>query len=305
VNLLPVAQPIPATPPAHGLLASAFEATDLAFEPTIDPETGQRGDRWGQGYTIQPENCIEASTWDPDCGVWPTEGGDNPLDQKTAKSVAGTNELSYDVSPVVIETPFRCESRGFSRVGYAQRARRQLEAATSKAMEFELATGTLKSTNPNLQQAGSTVIGSGSAFTPVDAMLLLGDALSSCGHGGRGMIHAPTMFVDKLLSTDSSNIKEVGSRLQTVNRGDIIVSGSGYPGLGVGGAAPGAGQVYVHATGPVQYRLSPPITYPDTFAEALDRQTNTIEYRSEREVGMNFDPCCHFVILVDVWAASS
>jgi hypothetical protein len=303
VKLLPVAQPIPAQPPAHGLVASAFEATDLPFEPSRDPVTGRGGDRWAQGFTIQPENCIEAGTWDPDCGVWPTEGGDNPLDQKTAKADAPTNETSYDVQPVVVETAFLCDAAGFLETDFARRARTQLEASLSKSMEFELATGTLKAANPNLQ-TGATVIESGDSFAPADAIALLGQALSNCGHGGKGMIHAPTVFVDKLLDS-SSLVKEDGQRLVTVNRRDILVSGSGYPGLGPGGAAPATGQVYVYATGPVQYRLSPPLLFPEEFREAFDRLKNTVEYHAEREVAMNFDPCCHFVVLVDVWAPSS
>jgi hypothetical protein len=251
---------------------------------------------------VQPENCVAVDTWDPDCGVWPTEGGDNVLGQKTAKSDAPTNELSYDVSPVMLESSYACAARGFKSIDYRGRARRQLEAGTSKAMEYELWTGTLKPSNPTLE-TGATVLESGSSFAPADAMVLLGQAMSNCGAGGRGMVHAPTIFVDKLLDSGAI-LKEVGSKLTTVVRGDTLVAGSGYPGTGPGGSAPGTGQVWVFATGPVTYRLGPPVVYPDVFAEAFDKLKNTVEYRAEREVAMNFDPCCHFAILVDVWTAS-
>lgn len=295
MNLLPVAQAIPAQPPAHGLLVSATEATDLPVETVKGG-----GDRWGVGFTVQPENCVVVDSWDPDCGVWPTEGGDNVIEQKTFKSTAGTNELSYDVSPVLLESSYECDAKGFKAIDYAGRARRQLEAGTSKAMEFELWTGTLKSTNPALE-TGATVLESGSSFIPADAMLLLGQAMSNCGAGGRGMIHAPTIFVDKLLDSGMT-LKEVGNKLMTVTRGDTIVAGSGYPGTGPAGVAPGTGQTWVFATGPVTYRMGPPLIYPEMFSEAWDRLKNRVEYRAEREVAMNFDPCCHFAILVDVWA---
>jgi hypothetical protein len=294
VNLLPVAQAIPAQPPAHGLLASANEATDLPAEPSVP---GQ--DRWGLGFTVQPENCTQAVPWDPDCGVWPTSGGDNVLDQKTAKEDAPTNQESYDVSPVVLVTSYACETKGFLSIDYSGRARRQLEASTSKAMEYELWTGDLKATNPNLQ-TGATVLESGAAVTPADALALLSQALSNCGAGGRGTIHAPTVFAERLLSVAPGAVKEAGNKLVSVNRGDTIVSGSGYPGTGPAGIAPPAGHTYVYATGPVNYRLGPPLVYPETFREAMNKTTNTIEYYAEREVAMNFDPCCHFVILVDI-----
>lgn len=312
MNLLPVAQPIPATPPAHGLLVTADEATDLPFEPIRTDERADNGDggipadRWGQGFVVQPENCVEASTWDPDCDSWPASNPDGTKGAAAAKSTAGTNETSYEVHPFVIETPFLCDAGGFQAVDYRGRARRQLSAATSKAMEYEFATGTLKgaSGNPFLQDAGSVVvIDSGSSFSPVDALVRLGAALSACGHGGRGMIHAPTAWVDKLMSTGSDMVKEVGNRLVTVGRSDRIVSGTGYPGLGPGGAAPPAGDVYVYATGPVMYRLSDEMVFPDTLREAMDRKKNNVEYRAEREAAVYFDPCCHFVIQSTVWSA--
>jgi hypothetical protein len=303
VNLLPAAQPIPATPPAHGLLASATEATDLDFEPT---EPG--ADRWGNGFAVNPENCVEVTPWEPDCEYWPTAESDGRKGAAAAKSDPATNELTYNIAPVVLETAFECKAHGFLSVDYRGRARRQMEAATSKGMESELATGALNQAgsaiNPYLEDAGSvTVLESGSTFSPQDAMLLLGQALSNCGHGGKGMIHAPTIWVDKLLDEGSANIKEVGNRLVTVGRGDTIVSGTGYPGRGPGGSAPATGRCYVYATGPVQYRLSDVIVFPDTMSEALDRAKNEVEYRAERMVAMNFDPCCHFVVESTGWAA--
>lgn len=310
MNLLPVAQPIPATPPAHGLLVTADEATDLPYEaPSIaagdDPRTANR-DRWGVGFVVQPENCVQASAWEPDCEFWPAGNADGT--KTYTKSLAPTNETSYVVSPVVLETSFLCDAAGFTRVDYRGRARRQMEASTSKAMEYELATGALNqagsATNPFLEDNASVVaLDAGSVYSPQDALARLGAALSGCGHGGRGVIHAPTIWVDRLLDDGSNNVAEVGNRLVTRNRGDRIVSGTGYRGYGPGGAAPAAGEVWVYATGPVQYRLSDIMVFPDSLAEALDRKKNNIEYRAERACAMNFDPCCHFAIRSRVFAA--
>jgi hypothetical protein len=311
VNLLPVAQPIPATPPAHGLLVTADEATDLPFAPDPTQRATNGGldgpmDRWGQGFVVQPENCIAAGTWDPDCDQWPSSpSGDGPLLNKTAKSDAPANETSYIVKPFVIETAFNCDATGLQAVDFRGRARRQLVASSSKAMEYELATGTQKGAQGNqfLEDAASVVVlSAGSSFSPAGALARLGAALSACGHGGRGMIHAPTVWVGRLMETGDM-VTEGGQRLLTKVRGDRIVAGSGYPGTGPAGVAPPEGDVYVYATGPVVFRLSEPEVFPDALSEAMDRKKNNVEYRAERMGAVYFDPCCHFVIQSRVWSA--
>jgi hypothetical protein len=56
----------------------------------------------------------------------------------------------------------------------------------------------------------------------------------------------------------------------------------------------------VYATGQVQYRLGEIIVIPDTMAQALDRRNNLVEYSAQRDMAVNFDPCAHFGILVDM-----
>lgn len=173
-GLYAVGQPIPPTPPAHGLTTVSSEV--------------KTPDRWDLGFTICPENCVESSTWDPDCEAWP-EG------VKPEKSEAGDHLDCYDVDPFVIETAFECDAQGFATVDFGGRARRQLEAGTPKALEFELWTGTLKPDNPHLT-TGATTLASGAAIPPDLALSLLGQALANCAHGGLGVIHAPVWIVD-------------------------------------------------------------------------------------------------------------
>lgn len=276
-GLFDVGTPIPATPPLHGLQASV-------------PETREPS-RWQLGVTLCPENCVEISGWDPNCAAWP-DG------VKPDKSEATTNQDCYDVLPFVLESPFECASAGFRTVDYSGRARRQLEAATSKGLEYELWTGELQGDNPHLT-TGATVIGAAAAFPLRQGLSLLGQALSNCAHGGRGTIHAPTFIVDNWMD-DGNLIQAEGPRLVTGNRGDVVISGSGYPGTGPDGIAPGPNQSWVYATGPIQYRLDEVVVYPDTLNEAMDSRRNRIEYRAERLAMVNFDPCCHFAILVEL-----
>lgn len=272
-----VGTPIPATPPLHGLQASADEVRDP--------------DRWDLGATFCPENCVEVGVWDPDCAVWP--GGIPPT-----KSPAPANQPCYDVDPFVIESSFECSTAGFKSQDYRGRARRQLEAGTSKAMEHELWTGALKPTNPHLNSISATILAGGTDQPLQLAIALLGNALSACAHGGRGTIHAPTFIVDSwMYESGGSYFEPVGNRLITRNRGDIVVSGTGYDGTGPGGIAPPPGMSWVYATGPVQYRLDDIVVYPDEMKEATAYRTNQVEYRAERQALINFDPCSHFAVL--------
>lgn len=268
---------IPATPPMHGLQASATEVTT----PT----------RWELGASFCPENCTEVAGWDPDCSSWP--GGIKP-----DKSDAPVNQDCYEVMPFVLETPFSCDASGFKVVDYAGRVRRQAEAGTSKGMELELWTATIKTTNPSLDN-GAVVLGAGAGFPLLEGIAMLGQALSDCAAGGRGMIHAPTWIVDMWLGQYGTLFRTDGNRIITTGRGDVVVAGTGYPGTGEDGLAVAAGQSWVYATGPINYRVGDVMVFPETLKEAMNRATNDVEYRAERMAMVNFDTCCHFGILID------
>jgi hypothetical protein len=306
-----IAEPFPATPSMHGLLASAYEVAnalvsgDGMFLERQDPgllERLKRSDpdaydqimrRWEiGGYSITPENCVESETWDPDCAAWtPTKPELTVTDQDDRPG-------TYNVRPFAIDSVFECDASGFQVVDFRGRVERQLAAGTSKAMEFEFATGTQAPENPNLV-TGATVLGGGAAFSAREAFALLGQYLSNTSHGGIGMLHAPTLVVDEWLQDfGGAAIKEQGDRLRSMNRGDIIVSGAGYPGHGPGGITPQPGQAWVYATSPVQYRLGEIFVFPEKLGDALDRAKNNIEYRAIRQAAVGFDPCRHAAVLV-------
>lgn len=279
VGLRAVGTPIPATPSLHGLIASAQEVTDP--------------DRWQAGFTICPENCVDLSGFVDEC--FTVDGKSEAF----TLAEAPENADCYDVLAFVVESSFRCNSHGFQTVDYRGRTRRQLEAGTSKFIEHELWTGTLQPDNPHLTDPASLTVLAG-VHEPQMALALLGQALSNTAHGGRGMIHAPTFVVDTWLEETGQLIKEQGNKLVTVNRGDTIVSGTGYPGTGPANAAAVYPLVWAYATGPVQFRLGEIDVIPDTLAEAMDRRRNLIEYAAQRDAAVNFDPCAHFGIQIDL-----
>jgi len=275
-GLYAIGTPAPAQPPLHGLQASATEMQDPV--------------RWELGFQIQPEGCVVLNYWDPTCVAIPTG------ETKPTKSTFDRDQLAaYPVNPFVIESSYECDASGLTTTDFAGRARRQLEAVTSKGMEFELWTGGQQPNNPVLS-TGATVIGA--ATSPLEAFALLGQALSNCSAGGRGTIHAPTWVVD--LWYHENLLIEQGTRLVSRVRGDTVVAGVGYPGTGPDNADVDPGQSWAFATGPVTYRLGDIIVLPDTVAQAVNIRNNDAEYRAERFAAVNFDPCCHFGVLVDI-----
>lgn len=244
---------------------------------------------WQFGFQVCPENCDEVRTWDPAC----RPGG------PTQKPMPAANRPCYEVDPFQLIATFECGSHGWTSQDYPGRARRLLEAGLSKALEYELWTGAQKPGNFHLTGPTSTVLNGGNSVSALTALRWLGQALAGCGTGARGMIHAPTFLVDTWID-QTPMVKEDGTRLVTVNRGDIIISGSGYDGSGPGGIPAPPGKTWAYATGLVQKKLDDVEIIPGTLGEALNRATNTITFRAERLAVAWGDPCCHFAILVDL-----
>ena len=241
--------------------------------------------------------------------------------------VPGTPELSppdvkkdYDgeqaplqYQPFVVEVPYTCSTWGFQENDYTGKALRQLDAGTGKAIEREFWTGELNLANINLRwwTPAANIVNPGGWAAPVAVNVALGlalleQALATCATGSRGVIHAPSVVVERMgqwyLIDDDPGCEDEDCRLLTRSRGDIVVSGAGYdPLIGPFAAVPpiAATEAWVYATGMVDVRFGEPMLYPDTMAEALDRATNTVTYRGERTASVNPDGCCMFAVLVD------
>jgi len=215
------------------------------------------------------------------------------------------------VHPYTVEVPYTCSSWGFEVNDYQGKAARQLEAGLSKAIEEEFWTGARNPSSPNLTfwtpNDNLHVVNPGGAAAPVAVnvsigIALLEQALAYCGHGGRGMIHAAPVIVSRsaglyLIDDDDTN---EGKVLTTRSAGHVIVAGSGYPLTGpFGQPPPGTDEGWMFATGMVDVWLGDPRVYPEEFAHALDRATNTVTFRGERTAVAAHDACCTFAVLVD------
>lgn len=287
----------PATPPPYGLRSAARQI----FESDS---------RWQGGLEFVPENCYTPRNWDPVCN-------------SSTGAPAGDFEDASDPPDAILVRPFQlyvpvtCDAQSYIARDLQGVAQRALEAGTSKGMEQVFWSGIANSGNFSL--VGSTPNAQGNAFagtpgilnasattTPVGlspdrALATLSQFLGACGLGSRGMVQAPPFVVT--LWAANGHLDKEGERLVTEGRGDIVVSGAGYPGTGPTGnpsATPTSTAMWVYATGMVEYRLGDIGLVSDQIAQVLDRKQNVITWTAERMVAITNDGCCTAAVLVSV-----
>lgn len=277
----------PAAPPRPRTTLRGVARTDFSGE---DP-------RWVNGITWVPESCGAGGAFDPTCTpegtglkAIPTREGDNP-----------------EYQPFVVWAGDKCSADSqWQRI--AERTQRLLEAIQDFQIESEFWRGDLAQASdpdwPNLFLASddADVLATGSQEAP-DALALLEQGFASCQRGQRGMIHAPRSVVT--LWQEKGLLRHEGGFILTA-LDTIVVPGSGYDGSGPGGTPATPGSVWAYATGLVDVRLDRVINVPDAadIRSALDRSTNTVEFRAERYVAATWDGCCHLAVEVDAPAPS-
>jgi len=170
-----------------------------------------------------------------------------------------------------------------------------LEATYSKPVEEALVGRTHPGLGPNptLGDSNVTVLAGGAAKPPIVALSYLENAIAETGR--KGFIHATPATITQL-NTDTFLDPE---QLITTN-GNQVVSGDGYVGARANGVAPGTGQDWMFASGPVEVRVSS-LAITD-LRESLDRSDNVITFRAERWVLATWDTSLQVAVLVD-WDA--
>lgn len=182
------------------------------------------------------------------------------------------------------------------------RANLALAARESWALEAQLA-GAIFADAPSLNDSDVDIL-AGAAVSPASAVAYLEDAIAVTGI--EGVIHLTKAVVGYL---GASFFTSSGGILRTAS-GTPVVAGTGYPGpasgdgtptiFPTGGAAAAAGQSWCYASGPVLYARGATIfNSPDTIAEALDRDDNTVVYRAERDLWVGWDKALQAAVLAD------
>lgn len=240
--------------------------------------------RWENGFAFDPEGCGGGGGIVDPCG--------------DTEKVIGDNPDVVNVTPFVVWEGDKCSSFGFSQRDYEARARRLLEACQSKYIAAELWTGDVATANgwanPYLTDPDSDVVALGAS--PVEALACLEQGLAEC-QCGQGMIHATPQVVTHWVNQNLV-IREGG--LLITQLGTIVAADGGYDGSGPQGVPAASGSVWAYGTGMVEVRLGDVAVFPSSFAEALNRTTNTIEFRAERMAAATWDKCCLVAAEVDI-----
>ena len=259
-GLVPLQAPLP-SPPQFDLLAAAT---------LVDPTT----DRWLGGAWTGGDVPGPANTHDP-CSVG------------TDRAKIGPGDIGSQMSGrFVVYLPGFCTAQGIGPdpTFWTDRLELAFQVYEGAAVERVLATGDGHATlGPYLGDANMEDL-SGAAVTPLRGLELLETEIRL--HGS-GIIHAApataTAWAAETLITSSRGV------MRTM-LGTPVAVGAGYIGVQPDSeAAPGAGEEWAFASGPIEiYRDSQISTIPGSYAEAIDRSLNDVMFYAERPYLINW-----------------
>lgn len=186
-----------------------------------------------------------------------------------------------------------------------KRVKKQLEAATQKAVETELwdgraAVGDLNA-NLFLSKASAATEAASGAYPAAIALAYLEQAISNSPTGERGMIHMTRDVASALGSRIlHKEVGETGSHLIT-RLGTPVVIGSGYSGagpIGATGAAASATNKWMYATSNVEVHLGKIEVVNDNLGQGVDATINDMRIKAYRPAAVTFDQSIHYTVRV-------
>jgi hypothetical protein len=186
-----------------------------------------------------------------------------------------------------------------------KRVKKQLEAATQKAVETELWDGraALGDNNANLflSKASAATEAASGAYPPAIALEYLEQSIANSPTGERGMIHM-TRDVASALGSRILYKEESESKGYLITRlGTPVVIGSGYSGngpIGATGAAASATNKWMYATNHVQVNLGKVEVVNDNLGQGVDATINDMRIKAYRPAAVTFDPSIHYTVRV-------
>lgn len=201
--------------------------------------------------------------------------------------------LSFCASdPFIVVGSFDCSTVGRPADEAFEIARRRLLAWEGRQVEATLWTGVSANgdVNPSFAFGNEECdivpedVNAAGALDPVAAISVLEDALADLIPGS-GYIHVPANVIAFLKS--HKMIVEADGGIWSP-AGHRYVVGAGYPGTGPANAAPAAGQAWIFATGPLVLARSNVMMVPESVAEGVNRNINSITVRAERFYSVGF-----------------
>lgn len=302
----PIRSPAP-KPPRHSLLKRAFDldaadgddslippprvhypnavhaGTDVYDGPEnpekhVDINKPVANQRWQGGFSFYPESCGNGLIWVP-CGVANT-------------SAVTDAEAIQSYIPTAIQVDITRSAVNREVVDFQGRAVRFLDGVQHRVAghEFWYGTKAIAEGLPNNYLKKAPLTDLGLAASSRTALALAQTYLDGAGIGGWGFIHTSKRVVDEWLSdwlvqdihTDPENVQIYDAF------GNEIIADPGYPSAAEGGSG---WEIYV--TGPVYAKLSGLEIIPDNISDALNRATNSLEYRAQRNHALVWDGCAH------------
>lgn len=219
----------------------------------------------------------------------------------------GTGDAQFlEYTPFFIEVEDARSTFGVLGEDRFASVKKQLEAATQKAVEFELWEGqtALADTNSNsyLRKAGAATVVNAGALDPITALMLLEQAIAASPVGANGVIHM-TRDVASLLGSRLIYIptQEGKSGRAMTRLGTAVVIGSGYTGAGRTSDAnttASASNKWMYATGPVEVHLGKVEVVNENLGQAITVSTNTndLVIKALRPAAVYFDPTIHYTV---------
>jgi hypothetical protein len=172
------------------------------------------------------------------------------------------------------------------------RARALLAATESFQVEREFAFAPADADRPHLTGAGYVDLNSGAAVGPTEGFSLAEQAIGETARAG--VIH--TDPATAIAAAAKGIIEAVGQAMRT-KLGTLVIVGDGYIGA-TPGPVLGADQGYLFVTGPVRLTRDDVEVLGPT-REVLDRETNAVVIRAERNYVAYWDTALHAGVRVD------
>lgn len=240
--------------------------------------------RWENGVNVYSFPTGVPLSWEPcSTGTYRTKSDDS-------------TQIVERFDAVGLYVPITCSSLNFGGNwrDFAARARTVLEATLSYGVEHVLSQGVVASTNPFFGDSNVTKLNGGAATLASTALAYLEHAIGLTGR--QGLIHAPPEVVTQWSASSLLFVED--DVLYTFN-GTPVAAGGGYIGASANGTAPGAGNAWAFATGPVQVRVSDTMLVGDDINGSLDTSNNDVTFRAEKYVLAEWDTALQSAVLVD------
>jgi hypothetical protein len=228
-------------------------------------------------------------------------------------SVQGwTNETDYkdylDYKPFFIELESFQSTFGLPGEDRFAQVKKQLEAATQRAIEYELWSGDVAVDDDNgnlfLTKSSAAQIAVAGAHTAEKALFHLEQAVSNAPIGQKCVIHmtrdVASILGSRLIyvSTDEGKSGRAMTRLGT----DVII-GTGYTGdgpIGDANAEASATNRWMFVTGPVDIHIGKIEIVNENLGQGVDATINNMRIKALRPAAVYFDPATHYAIRVEV-----